>query len=115
VRGTTSVLNSALKHGGSKLKRVILTASTVAVFEVGAAPRVYTESDWNNAAVEAVKTNGIAARPFLIYCASKVLAEKAAWEFVTGHKSEISWDLVVINPPWMFGASFFFFHLLIWG
>jgi nucleoside-diphosphate-sugar epimerase len=108
VRGTTSILNSALKHGGSTLKRVVLTSSAVAIFEVGKARRVYTESDWNDGSVEAVKTKGSAAGPFQIYCASKTLAEKAAWDFVASHKSEISWDLVAINPPYIFGASFFF-------
>jgi len=39
----------------------------------------------------------------------ETLAEKAAWEFIAAHKSEISWDLVVINPPWLFGASLIFF------
>jgi nucleoside-diphosphate-sugar epimerase len=108
VGGTTSVLNSVLKHGGSTVKRVILTSSAVAVFEATGVPRVYTESDWNNHAVEAVKTKGSEAGPFLIYCASKVLAERAAWDFVAAHKSEISWDLVALNPPWIFGVRFFF-------
>ena len=108
VRGTTSILNSALKHG-STVKRVVLTSSIVAVFEWVTVPHVFTESNWNNAAVEAVKTKGSAADAFTIYSASKTLAEKAAWEFVTAHRSEISWDLVAINPPWIFGASFFFF------
>jgi nucleoside-diphosphate-sugar epimerase len=107
VRGTTSILNSALKHG-TTLKRFVLTSSAVAVLEQTTVPRVFTESDWNNAAVEDVKAKGSAAGPFPIYMASKTLAEKAAWEFVAAHKSEISWDLVALHPPWIFGASFFF-------
>jgi nucleoside-diphosphate-sugar epimerase len=104
VRGTTSILNSALKHG-SNLKRVVLTSSVVAVFELTSLPRVFNETNWNDAAVKAVKTEGSAVDPYTIYQASKTLAEKAAWEFVAAHKSEISWDLVAINPPWIFGAS----------
>jgi nucleoside-diphosphate-sugar epimerase len=111
VRGTTSILNSALKHG-SNVKRVILTSSIVAVVEMTTVPRVFNESNWNNAAVEAVKTEGSAVLPAMIYQASKTLAEKAAWEFVVAHKSEISWDLVAINPPWVFGASLSFFAIL---
>ena len=107
VRGTTSILNSALKHG-SNVKRVVLTSSYVAVFEPTTVPRVFNESNWNDAAVEAVKTKGSAVSPQIIYQASKTLAEKAAWEFVAAHKSEIAWDLVAINPPWIFGASLFF-------
>ena len=40
----------------------------------------------------------------MFYLASKTLTEKAAWKFVNTHRSEISWDLIVINPPWIFGA-----------
>ena len=107
MRGTTSILNSALKHG-SALKRLILTSSLVAVREVTTVPRTFSESNWNEAAVESVKTRGSAAGPVTIYLASKTLAEKAAWEFVATHESEISWDLVVINPPLIFGARLSF-------
>ncbi|KAF8493052.1 D-lactaldehyde dehydrogenase [Russula emetica] len=104
VRATTSILNSALKHG-SGLKRVVLTSSSTAIREETTVPRTFNESNWNEASVEAVKTKGSAAGPFVIYSASKTLAEKAAWEFVAAHRSEISWDLVTINPPWIFGPS----------
>jgi len=60
-----------------------------------------------------VKTEGSEAGPFAIYLASKTLAEKAAWEFVDAHMSEISWDLVAINPPFIFGASFPLFYLTL--
>jgi nucleoside-diphosphate-sugar epimerase len=104
VRGTTSILNSALKHANT-VKRVVLTSSFVAVFEWVTEPRVFTEKNWNNAAMEAVKTKDPAPDAFTVYSASKALAEKAAWEFVAAHKSEISWDLVALNFPWIFGAS----------
>ena len=97
------------------MKRVILTSSVVAVFEMTTVPRVFNESNWNDAAVEAVKTKGSAVSPQIIYQASKTLAEKAAWEFVALHGSEISWDLVVINPPWIFGASLSFCYLFFYS
>jgi nucleoside-diphosphate-sugar epimerase len=106
VRGTTSILNSALKHGDS-LKRLILTSSVAAVREDTTVPRVFTESNWNNAAVEAVKTKGSAAGPVTTYLASKTMAEKVAWKFVATHSSNISWDLVVLNPPSIFGVGLF--------
>jgi nucleoside-diphosphate-sugar epimerase len=106
VRGTATVLNSALKHG-SAVKRVVLTSSAVAIRRFGV-EGVFTESDWNDAAVEAVKTKGSAAGPALIYLASKTLAERTAWDFVAAHKSEISWDLVTINPPFIFGVRLSF-------
>jgi nucleoside-diphosphate-sugar epimerase len=110
VRGTTSILNSVLRHGNT-VKRFVLTSSvvSVAVFDKTAPPRGFNETDWNNAAVEAVKAKGSAAGGFGIYQASKTLAEKAAWDFVSAHKSEISWDLVAINPPYIFGASVILF------
>ena len=103
VRGTTSILNSALKHGTS-VRRIVLTSSVAAVRESDPAPRDYDETNWNNAAVAAVTSKGSAAGPFLIYLASKTLAERAAWEFVAAHKAELAWDLVAINPPWVFGV-----------
>ena len=115
VRGTTSVLHSALKHG-STVKRVVLTSSFVAIFEWVMEPRVYTEENWNNAALEAVKVKGSKPDAFTVYSASKALAEKAAWEFVETNKSKISWDLVALCPPWIFGASDpFFFRLFFNG
>jgi nucleoside-diphosphate-sugar epimerase len=101
-----SILNSTLKHGNA-LKRVVLTSLFVSVFEQTEVPRVFTESKWNDVSVEAVKMKGTGADPFTIYQASKTLAEKAVWEFVATHSSEISWDLVAINPPWILGVSLF--------
>src|SRR5258708_36422319 len=49
------ILKSALKHE-STLKRLILTSSGVAAIELTTVLRFFTESDWNYAAVEAVKT-----------------------------------------------------------
>lgn len=104
-------MNSALKHGNTTLKRFVLTSSTAAVREPTTVSRIFTENDWNNAAVEAVKTRGSEAGPVAIYLASKTLAEKAAWDFVAAHKSEISWDLVVLNPPYIFGARLSLYRL----
>jgi len=104
VRGTTSILNSALKHGTS-VKRIVLTSSLAAIREPDPKPRNYDETNWNNAAVTAVETKGSAAGPIMIYLASKTLAERAAWEFVAKHKAELKWDLVALNPPFVFGPS----------
>ncbi|KAH9019732.1 D-lactaldehyde dehydrogenase [Lactarius pseudohatsudake] len=103
VLGTTSVLNSALKHGTS-VRRIVLTSSVAAVREEHPTPREYDETSWNNAAITTVASKGSAAGPVTIYLASKTLAERAAWKFVAAHKAELAWDLVVINPPWIFGT-----------
>lgn len=103
MRGTTSILNSALKYG-TGVRRIVLTSSVAAVRETQPTARNFDETNWNNAAVEAVKSKGSAAGPVMIYLASKTLAERAAWEFVAAHKAEIAWDLAVINPPMVFGV-----------
>ena len=109
VRGTTSIFNSALKHG-TDVKRIVLTSSLAAIREADPNPRTYDETNWNNAAVTAVETKGSGAGPILIYLASKTLAERAAWEFVAKHKAELKWDLVVLNPPWIFGVCLGIFY-----
>ncbi len=101
--GTISILNSALKHG-TDVRRIVLTSSVAAVREGHPTPRDYDETGWNNSAIATVASKGSAAGPIMIYLASKTLAERAAWKFVTAHKAELAWDLVVINPPWIFGV-----------
>lgn len=103
VRGTTSVLSSARK--ASSIRRVVITSSTAAILTFQDAPRIFSEEDWNEAVVEAVRTQGIAANSIEKYCASKVLAERAAWDVWHGWKDggEVEWDLVAIHPPWVYG------------
>ncbi|KIK63983.1 hypothetical protein GYMLUDRAFT_40198 [Collybiopsis luxurians FD-317 M1] len=101
VNGTLSVLKSALRV--SSVKRVIVTSSTAAILSILPERKVFTETDWNEQAIEEVKQQGKNASQFAKYRASKTLAEKAAWEFYNTNKASISWDLVVLNPPYVFG------------
>lgn len=102
VKGTMSILQSALAHGSS-VKRIVVTSSCAAVFSIVPEPRVFNENDWNDGAVEETKQKGRDAAPVVKYRASKTLAEKAAWEFYEQNKSKILWDLVVLNPPYVYG------------
>ncbi|KAI0059358.1 NAD-P-binding protein [Artomyces pyxidatus] len=102
VRGTVSVLESIKKYGTS-VKRVVITASIVAVFHPAEYPAVYNETDWNDFSVSEVKAKGAAVGGYPMYQASKTLAEHAAWDFVEANKASLGWDLVTINPPWIFG------------
>lgn len=102
VKGTTGVLQSALKYG-SNVKRVVVTSSVAAVLTPTTNPTVFTEKDWNQQAIKDVEEMGKAAPPASKYRASKTLAEKAAWDFVDKNKGSIGWDLVVLNPPYVFG------------
>lgn len=98
---TTSVLTAAAAY--PEVKRVVVTSSFASIVDILAGLRPgynYTESDWNPVTYpEAVAaTNGAFA-----YCASKKLAEEAAWKWVEEHKP--SFTLSTICPPWVFGPS----------
>ncbi|CDO75218.1 hypothetical protein BN946_scf184808.g4 [Trametes cinnabarina] len=76
-------------------------AATASAFVAPA--ETYTEEDWNEQAVEIVAEQGMSALAMLEYDASKVLAERAAWDFYEKHKSHANYDSTVINPAWVFG------------
>lgn len=101
VKGTVGVLQSALTE--PSVKRIVVTSSCASVLTALPEPRVFSEKDWNDAAIEEAKQKGRDALPVVKYRASKTLAEKAAWDFYEKNKSKVSWDLVVLNPPFVFG------------
>lgn len=103
VNGTLGVLRAAATRASS-VKRVVYVSSCAAVLTRDVpTPRVYDETCWNDADVTAVQTLGRAAEPLAKYCASKIFAERAAWAFYEEQKGALPWDLVVVNPPWVFG------------
>ncbi|KAJ7749708.1 D-lactaldehyde dehydrogenase [Mycena metata] len=104
VKGTVAILESARKYGTS-VKRVVVTSSTAAIIQVAPTSLILDESDWNDQAVEEVTQKGREASQAAKYRASKVLAERAAWDFVAKHKDEISWDLSFMNPPLVLGPT----------
>ena len=90
--GTLRVLKAAEAAG---VERVVMTSSVAAILypATGEQSRVYDERDWTDP-----------RRPDISgYIASKALAERAAWEYVTG-KGRRSW-LSVINPGLVLGPS----------
>jgi len=92
VNGTLTVLKSSFKYN---VKRVILTSSMAAITDHPV--KKYTEDDWNDES--SLKRNP--------YYYSKVLAERAAWDFVKEKedKGEDCFKLVVINPFVVIGPS----------
>lgn len=102
MHGTTSVLASAAKYG-QDVKRVIVLSSCASVIEPSAQPRTFDENNWNEWSIKEVETKGKDAGNAEKYRASKTLAEKAAWAFYEKNKASLSWDLVVLNPPFVFG------------
>ena len=105
VKSTTSLLESVLRHGTS-VKRVVFTSSAAAVLTPSEEPLQFNEQDWNDASVEICKVNGKGTPGTLIYCASKVLSERAAWSIYRENKDTISWDLVVLAPVDVYGPPF---------
>ncbi|TFK38821.1 D-lactaldehyde dehydrogenase [Crucibulum laeve] len=105
VNGTVGILKSALKYG-DRVKRIIVTSSCASVLSLPLSkPTIFSEENWNTGAPKEVEEQGRAAPAMTKYRASKVLAEQAAWKFYEDHKSEIRWDLSVINPPYVFGPA----------
>lgn len=81
----------------------MVTSSVAAILNTLPHPAVFDETSWNTTAVEECETKGKDASPFAKYRASKTLAERAAWDFVEKYKSSLKFDLVVINPPFVYG------------
>ncbi|KAF9064341.1 hypothetical protein BDP27DRAFT_1384769 [Rhodocollybia butyracea] len=101
VNGTLSILKSALNI--RSVRRIVVTSSTAAINSILPERKVFTELDWNEQAIEEVQQKGKNASQVSKYRASKTLAEKAAWEFYNTNKAKVSWDLVTMNPPFVYG------------
>ncbi|EJD46030.1 NAD(P)-binding protein [Auricularia subglabra TFB-10046 SS5] len=99
VEGTLNVLRSAAKTG--TVKRVVVTGSIAALSEPHEPPYTYSTSDWNDQSVRIVAELGGQAPPGKKYCASKVLAERAASAWVEDNKP--NFDLCHVLPAFVFG------------
>lgn len=88
--GTVRALRAARDAG---VRRVVLTSSFAAVGYSPKPVRDYTERDWTDPA-----TPGLPAYPL-----SKVVAERAAWDFVEHQGGDL--ELVVVNPTGIFGPT----------
>jgi dihydroflavonol-4-reductase len=91
LEGTREVLQAAQRAGS--VTRVVLTSSMAAITDEPEHDRVLTERDWN------VKSS-LTRNP---YYYSKVLAERAAWDFV--ERNRPVFDLVAMNPFMVIGPS----------
>jgi nucleoside-diphosphate-sugar epimerase len=101
INGTLQVLSSVAAYNPS-VKRVVITSSFAAIWNgnKGNWPEHnYTESDWNPMTYEEASkkdTDGA-----LAYCASKTLAERAAFDFVKEKK--LNFQVTTICPPMVYG------------
>jgi nucleoside-diphosphate-sugar epimerase len=92
VEGTLAVLRAAHKH---KVKRVVVTSSGLTIYQRKPenVKELYTEEDWSDVEV------------CVPYDKSKLLAEKAAWEFVNNLPEDEKFELVVIIPGIVLGPN----------
>ena len=103
IRGTESILKSIHAHG-AVVKRVIITSSFAAIYDPtkGLNPsHVYTEEDWSPITYEMAREGD----GFTAYFGAKLLAEKAAWDFVKALPKPPKFDITVLNPPIILGPS----------
>mmetsp|Transcript_58319 Transcript_58319/g.131338 ORF Transcript_58319/g.131338 Transcript_58319/m.131338 type:complete len:371 (+) Transcript_58319:49-1161(+) len=102
--GTVGCLEACKKAGG--VKRVLVTSSFAAIFNPGKYPwdYTYTSKDWNG--VSCPSKDGVFAEPVPGhgYRFSKIIAEKAAWDFAA--KEDCTFDVACINPPMVIGHNF---------
>ncbi|KAG8886680.1 methylglyoxal reductase (NADPH-dependent) gre2 [Tulasnella sp. 332] len=97
INGTLGILESAKKNG-STVKRIVITSSMSAVAGL-------KDTNWNQAAVDEVNKIGKAAQGFVKYSASKVLAERAAWDFMEKYGGGVGFDIVTVCPAWIAGPN----------
>lgn len=95
LEGTRNVLLSA--NEVSSVKRIVLTSSVVSIhgdsIDIKKVPNgIFTEKEWNT-------SSSLTKSP---YGYSKTLAEKEAWKIC---EAQNNWDLVTINPGFVFGPS----------
>ncbi|KAL3963016.1 hypothetical protein ACCO45_004539 [Purpureocillium lilacinum] len=99
IQGSLAILKAAQQWGDS-VKRIVVTSSHASVCDLSKGKRpgyVYNEKDWNPVTFEEASTaDGVVA-----YCASKALAERAMWDWMTENRP--NFDLVTVTPPWIFG------------
>ncbi|KZT56861.1 NAD(P)-binding protein [Calocera cornea HHB12733] len=101
---TLVTLRAAAKH--PRIKRVVITSSFVAVWDLmkdnGLWPgKTYSAEDFNPATWDQAASS---PNPFFVYSASKVLAERAAYEFVEFVEQEKpSFSITTFCPPIIFG------------
>lgn len=89
-----TILNAALEEN---VKKVILTSSAITVHNIISENRTYSEKDWID--VSTVQKSMISA-----YQKSKIISEKAAWNFYEKHKMNGKcFDFATVLPSFTLG------------
>ncbi|KAH6904568.1 hypothetical protein BKA70DRAFT_1373387 [Coprinopsis sp. MPI-PUGE-AT-0042] len=95
IDGTLNVLRQGAERG---IKKFVVTSSFGACLDHGFAGLVLSEKDWGTTTLEDIQAH--ADDPYYVYFGSKILAEKAVWEFAK-HHPEIG--IVTILPGLVYG------------
>ncbi|KAI4859092.1 putative NAD dependent epimerase/dehydratase [Hypoxylon rubiginosum] len=96
IQGTTGILKS-VKDYAPLVERVVLLSSSATIFNPFSHAKVYDESVYGETTWEEAMSVRLA------YRAAKIYAEKAAFDFMSAEKT--LFDLVVLNPPLVFGPA----------
>ncbi|KAF9894470.1 hypothetical protein FE257_007973 [Aspergillus nanangensis] len=99
LKGTTAICEAAAMEQG--VGKVVIMSSFAAVYDAakGLQPgTVYTEGDWSPMTYEEGRDAQMVPAA---YRASKVIAERAAWDYIRDHK--VSYQLVTLCPGMVFG------------
>jgi nucleoside-diphosphate-sugar epimerase len=104
VNCMTTLLRSALNYG-PRVKHVIVTSNLASILHLDTKPGYeYTEADWNDWAMDTVKTSikkTLPVDPVIAYCASKNQAEHAVWDFRSRFNPHFA--TTVIIPSYVIG------------
>ncbi|EOD45917.1 putative nadph-dependent methylglyoxal reductase gre2 protein [Neofusicoccum parvum UCRNP2] len=98
VIGTAGILKSIKKNAPS-VKRVVITSSFAAIMDMSKGnwpEHTYSEADWNPMTHEQALMNAAFG-----YTASKLFAERAAWDFVK--EEQPNFNIATLAPPFVFG------------
>ncbi|CUM57092.1 unnamed protein product [Debaryomyces tyrocola] len=102
IHGTENALK-AIKSNGPQIRKVVLTSSLAANFDVqhyNDPNSTFNEKTWNPLTYDQCKND-----PFVGYVGSKALAEKIAWTFIEEEKPNFTMN--VVNPVYVFGPQAF--------
>ncbi|KKY26739.1 putative nad dependent epimerase [Phaeomoniella chlamydospora] len=101
IKGTRNIVEAVDKYA-PKVKRVVITSSFASIVDLPAGTRpghTYSEADWNPVTyAEAADPSALGP---VAYCASKVFAERAAWEYI--HANKPHFTISTICPPLVYG------------
>jgi len=103
-QGTLGCLEACQKVG--TVKRVIITSSFASIFNPGSYPWDYTYSskDWNKVSHPDDQGKFPEPVPAHGYRYSKIVAEKAAWDFCAS--PDCPFDIAAVNPPMVVGHNY---------